>query len=294
MRTMAKNWKLSAIAAFSLIVAMALGIVAFAMADILLLRPPLAKNPGELVAIFSSAPKERFGRVSFPDYEYYRDHNRTLTDIAAYPNSIAINAGTFANQVVVVSSCAVSDNYFSVMGILPLAGRFFEKGDDRKRTPVIVLTYAGWLRFNRDPRIIGKQIFYGRDAMTIIGVAPKNFKGAAFGFEPDIISHFDPNDDDRRRDNRRLILLGRLRPGVSPEQARGDLQGLSRQLAETYPKADAERIANIAPASTQPPDNRADARRYSALLIIGIFFVLLIACANAANLLLAIGAGGRR
>lgn len=294
MRTILKNWKLSAIAAFSLMVAMALGTVAFAIADILLLRPPMAANPGELLSIFSSSPREPFGRISLPDYEYYRDHNRTLTDIAAYANSIGINAGTFENHVIIVSACPVSDNYFSVMGIQPLAGRFFEKGDDRKRTPVIVLTYAGWKRFNLDPRMIGKQIFYGRNAMTIIGVAPKHFKGAAFGFEPDIITHFDLNDDDLRRENRRLILLGRLKSGVSPQQARGDLQALSRQLAETYPKADADRVAGVEPATTQPPDNRSDARMFSALLIVAIFFVLLIACANAANLLLAIATGRRR
>src|SRR5579862_3175688 len=172
MRTIVKNWKLTAIAAFSLTVAMALGIVAFAIADILLLRPPMAKNPGELVAIFTSAPKEPFGRVSYPDYEYFRDNVRTLTGIAAYPNSIGINAVTFENHAVILSACVVSDNYFSVMGIQPLAGRFFEQGDDRKRTPVIVLTYAGWTRFNRDPGIIGKKIIFGHDGKTIIGIAP--------------------------------------------------------------------------------------------------------------------------
>ena len=291
---MVKNWKLSAIAAFSLTVAMALGIFAFTIADILLLRPPLAKNPQDLVAIFSSAPKEPFGRISFPDYEYYRDHNRTLTGIAAYANSIGINAGTFENHIVIVSASPVSDNYFSVLGIEPLAGRFFEQGDDRKHTPVIVLTYSGWTRFHRDPHIIGKKILYGHNALTIIGIAPKNFKGAAFGFEPDTIGHFNLNDDDLRPGNRRYILLGRLRPGVSVQQARGDLQALSRQLAETYPKADANRRAGVEPATTQPPDNRADARLYSALLLLAIFFVLLIACANAANLLLAIATGRRR
>ena len=81
MRRILKDWKLSAIAAFSLTVAMALGIVAFAIADILLLRPPMAKNPRELVAIFASAPKEPFGRISFPDYEYYRE-GRKLVDTA--------------------------------------------------------------------------------------------------------------------------------------------------------------------------------------------------------------------
>ena len=293
-RPILKHWKLSAIAAFSLTVAMALAIVAFAISDVLLLRPPLAKNPAELASIFTSTPQERFGRVSFPDYEYYRDNNRAFTDIAAYPNSINITAGTFENHVAIVSGCPVSDNYFSVMGIQPLAGRFFEKGDDKRQARTIVLTYAGWTRFNRDPKIIGKQIVYGHNGMTIIGIAPKNFKGAAFGFEPDVINHFDLNDGDRRRENRSFILLGRLKPGVSREQARAEMRGLSQQLAQSYPKEDKDRVADIAPASTLPPDAAADARLTSALLIIAIFFILLIACANAANLLLAIATGRRR
>jgi len=289
MRAILKNWKLSAIAAFSLTVAMALAIVAFSISDILLLRPPLAKNPAELVSIFTTTPQERFGRVSFRDYEYYRDNNRVFTDIAAYPNSIGLNAGTFENRIVILTTCPVSDNYFSVMGIEPLAGRFFEKGDDRKKTPLVVLTYAGWLRLNRDPNIIGKQIYY-HDPMTIIGIAPKNFKGAAFGFEPDVIGHFDLNDDDPRR----FTLLGRLKPGVSRGQARAEIQGLSRQLAQTYPKEDKDRVADLAPATTQAADNVSDARLISTLLIIAIFCILLIACANAANLLLAIATGRRR
>ena len=294
MRAIFKNWKLSAIAAFSLTIAMALAMVGFAISDILLLRPPLAKNPSDLVSIFTRTPQESFGRVSFPDYEYYRDHNRTFTDIAAYPNSLGINAATFEDRIVIVSSCAISDNYFSVMGFPPLAGRFFEKGDDRKRTPAAVLTYAGWLRFNRDPNILGKQIFYGHDGMTIVGIAPRNFKGAAFGFEPDVITHFDINDDDRRRDNRRFILLGRLKPGVPMQRARVEIEALSRQLAQAYPKEDKDRVAGLAPATTQAPDNVSDARLISALLIVSIFFILMIACANAANLLLAIATGRRR
>ncbi len=293
MRAILKNWKLSAIAAFSLTVAMALAIVAFSISDILLLRPPLAKNPAELVSIFTRTPQERFGRVSFPDYEYYRDNNRVFTDVAAYPNSISISVGTFEGRSVILSSCPVSDDYFSVMGIQPLAGRFFEKGDDRKKTPSVVLTYAGWLRFHRDPNIIGKQIRY-HEPTTIIGVAPKTFKGAAFGFEPDVIGHFDLNDDDRKRDHRNFILLGRLNRGASLQQARVEVQALSRQLAQEYPKEDQDRVADLAPAGTLPPDSASEARLISALLIVAVFFVLLIACANAANLLLAIATGRRR
>jgi len=295
MRAMLKNWKLSAIAAFSLIIAMALAIVAFALSDALLLRPPVAKNPGQLFDIFTSSPKEPFGRVSYPDYECYRDNNRVFSGVAAYANSIGINSDIFEDHVLIVTTCPVSDNYFSVMGIQPLMGRFFEAGDDRNKTRTVVLTYVGWTtRFHSDPHIVGKQLFAGHDPRTIIGVAPKAFTGAAFGFEPDVMGHFEPDDDDRRRDNRRYILLARLKPGVSQAQARVEVRGLGEQLGREYPKEDKDRAADIAPAGAFPPDARADARLISALLIAAIFFILLIACANAANLLLAIATGRRR
>src|ERR1700722_9151523 len=105
MRAILKNWKLSAVAAFSLTIAMALAVVGFAISDILLLRSPFAKNPAELVSIFTRTPQERFGRVSFPDYEYYRDNNRVFTDIAAYPNSISLNAATFEDRIAILTSC---------------------------------------------------------------------------------------------------------------------------------------------------------------------------------------------
>ncbi len=296
MRALLKNWKLSAVAAFSLTIAMALAVVGIRDRELdISFRLPFAKNPAELVSIFTRTPQERFGRVSFPDYEYYRDNNRVFTDIAAYPNSVSLNAATFEDRIAILTSCPVSDNYFSVMGIQPLAGRFFERGDDRKKAPSVVLTYAGWLRWSRDPNIIGKQMKLDHDAITIIGVAPRNFKGAAFGFEPDVMAHFDLNDDYRRRDDRRFILLGRLKTAVPIRRARAEVETLSRQLAAAYPKEDADRIADlIALASTQAPDNVSDARLISALLIVAIFLVLLIACANAANLLLAVATGRRR
>lgn len=291
---MLKNWRLSAIAAFSLAIAMALGVVSFSISNAILLRAPLAENPRELLSIFTNTPKERFQFISYPDYLTYRDHSRSFLDVAAYPNSIGIYAATFEGRIVIVTTCPISDNYLSVMGIHPLMGRFFEKGDDDKRSPVIVLTYAGWRRFNFDPHIVGKQIVYGHDPVTIIGVAPKDFKGAAFGFEPDVIRHFDINDDDRRRDNRRLILLGRLQHGVSREQARAEVRGLSQQLAREYPAEDKDRIADVLPAGALPPGDAQDAHLISELLVIAIFFILLIACANAANLLLAIATERRR
>src|SRR5580658_9113721 len=138
-RVILKNWKLSAVAAFSLTIAMALGVVGFAIANSALYRLPAARNPSELVQIYTGTPQARVQNISYPDYEFYRDHNRAFSDIAAYPFSIGLNMLTFENRLEVVVGCQVSENYFSTMGMRPVLGRFFEPGDDRRRTPLAVL-----------------------------------------------------------------------------------------------------------------------------------------------------------
>jgi predicted permease len=294
-RSILKNWKLSAVAAFSLTVAMALGVVGFAIANSALFRLPAAKNASELFQIYTGTPRARVQSISYPDYEYYRDHNRSFSDIAAYPFSIDVQALRFENRMQLAVACQVSDNYFSTMGIRPVLGRVFERGDDRRNTPLAVMTYAGWLRWNRDPNIIGKQMKLNQATMTIIGVAPQGFTGPLFGFAADLVTNFwDRTEEENSRETSRLTLLGRLRPGVTRDQARADLQGLSGQLARDFPKQDGHHVADFIPATALPPDSVAAARLASALLAIIIVFILLIACANAANLLLAIATGRRR
>lgn len=296
LRAIFKNWRLSAIAAFSLSVAMGLAIVGVTISDSALFRLPAAKDPSRMVSIFSETARERFENISYPDYEFYRDHNRSFTDIAAFPFSIGLNAITVADRLEIASECAVSENYFSVMGMKPLLGRFFEKGGDRSGAAVAVLTYAGWTRWNRDPKLIGR-IAYTLDhtPVTIIGVAPKEFTGPMLGFGADLIVNFwDWRPQDLAREARGLKLLGHLKPGVSIQQARADLAALSAHLARDYPKEDAGRVAELVPATMLPPDGISDARLICGLLMIVIVFILLIACANAANLLLAIATGRRR
>jgi predicted permease len=296
LRAILKNWKLSAIAAFSLTVAMALGVVGFSISNTALFRLPAAKDPARMVTIFSNTARERFQNISYPDYEFYRGHNRSFTDVAGFPFSIGMNAIRVADRVELAAECAVTDNYFSVMGLRPLLGRFFEPGDDRNHQALAVLTYAGWTRWNRDPNLIG-HVAHTLDhhPVTIIGVAPKEFTGSLLGFGADLIVNFwDWHDEDFGRDSRRLILLGSLKPGVSMQQARAELATLSATLARDSPKQDGGHVADLVPATMLPPDGISDARLICGLLLIVIVFILLIACANAANLLLAIATGRRR
>lgn len=175
------------------------------------------------------------------------------------------------------------------MGIPPVLGRGFREGDEQ--APVAVLTYACWKRWGSNPNIIGQSLISNRRTVTIVGVAPKNFTGVAFGFAADVILPVAPNTD---RTARNLFLIGRERDGVSLSQARADMHLLADQLAEAYPQADKRRTAILAPASVLPPFARSTAELISAVVIAMALMILLIACANVANLLLGLATGRKQ
>ena len=124
MRMLRKHWKLTAIACFFLSIAMALGVVSFSVANTFLLLPPAAPEPDRLVMIYSHSATEAAAQISYPDYQYFREHNHVFLDVAAAPNSISVNEDrNFENQQVKVLSRPVSGNYLAVLGIRPYLGR---------------------------------------------------------------------------------------------------------------------------------------------------------------------------
>src|SRR5438309_6149066 len=178
----------------------------------------------------------------------------------------------------------VSANYFDVMGIRPFLGRFFAAKD--KSGPLsAVMTYACWQRLGADPHIAGKQ--FGQ--YTIIGVAPRSFTGSFYGLNGDLLTLVESGDVawTTRRESRQLFLIGRLRSGVSRRQAQTEVAGLAAQLATAWPKEDGKRTAVVTRATLLPPDALATAELASGILVGLVLLVLLIACANVANLLLA-------
>jgi predicted permease len=292
-RSLRRYWKLTAISVFSLSIAMALGVLALSLSNTVLLLPPSAPAADRLVTIFSRSPGEDIGQISYPDYQYLREHNHVFTDIAAAPNSVGLSDSIDdQGREVKVIGRPVSENYFAVLGMRPYLGRFFSPGDDKGDAPEAVMTWQCWKRLGADRHIVGKSI----SGRTIVGVSPREFTGGLYGVNGDLFDTLRDTDRSQFTDRarRRLVLTARLKPGVTRERAQAEMTTLAGQLASAYPKEDKQRTVVVARATLLPPDAMSDAQWLTAVLMALVLLVVLIACANVANLLLAAAVGRRQ
>ncbi len=292
-RTLRDNWKVTVVAVLSLGAAMTLGVASLAVSNTFLVLPPAGRDPDRLVTISQQVPGNDNVEISYPDYEYFRAHNHVFSGLAGAPNSISVNFQAGDGREIRVISRPVSDNYFSVLGIQPFLGRLFVDGDDRADPPVAVMTYACWKRLGSDPNIVGRQIAQH----TVVGVAPKEFTGSLYGLNGDLVLSLSAEERSPKREERHLILLGRLKPGVTRQQTEAEMRALTGQLAAAFPaavKEEKDRKTVLSRATLLPPDALPTAEAIGAILLGLVLLVLLIACANVANLLLAMAVGRRR
>ena len=291
-RILLKNWKLAAIAIVSLAVALALGIVGFGLFNAILLRPPYAQNPQQLVSLFTVPnPRDHQG-LSYPDYVYLRDHNTVFSHVAGLPYSISKEGASLEGRAFMASINSVSDNYFETMGLKPELGRLFKLGDGDRTHKLAIVTYAEWQRLGADRNIVGKIINIDRNPWTIVGVGPRGFTGPVFGFAADIVTLAEAAGTSPERftdhGDRWIGPIGRLKPGVTIAQARVEIESMWRQLEAAYPKDEAGLAIDVEPTRILHPDMLPDAKLISAIVLFIMALILLVACANVANLLLAI------
>ncbi|HYN85037.1 MAG TPA: ABC transporter permease [Pyrinomonadaceae bacterium] len=275
------------------LVALALGIGAntaiFSVVNAVLLRPLPYKDADRIVILRERTPKMDLS-FSYPNFQDLRDQNEVVEDLAAFRRE-SFNL-TGAGEPERLSGRMVSHTFFTTLGAEPQHGRVFAAEDDRTGAPrAAVLSHGFWQRrFAADPALVGKQLTLNGDSYTVVGVAAPGF---AFGAETDVyvpIGLFEERYKDRGA-HPGISIIGRMRPGVTLEQARAGLDAVMARLEEQYPDSNKEHRVY---AETLYENTVGDVRTSLYVLLGAVAFVLLIACANVANLLLARSAGRQK
>jgi predicted permease len=268
-----------------------------------ILRPLPVEKPDELVAPFWGSKKdaEVWGGLSYANYVDLREQNQSLSGLLAWSlTSAGVSAGASGDsaRAEVAWGELVSSNYFDVLGVKPVLGRGFLPEEERTPNthPVVVISHELWQqRFSGDTGMVGRTIYLNGAPFTVVGVAPATFKGLKFVFRqafwvPLMMSATLGTGGDWETDRGwgRFNALGRLKPGVTLAQAEADLNRIAEALAQQYPNNNADTKVQI----VSEPDGRildgTKTFRLGALLALCTAgLVLLVACANVANLLLA-------
>ncbi len=293
LRILRKNPGFAGVAVLSLALGIGANSTVFSLVDTFVLRPWPVRDPGALLAIKTNSPKEPGDRSSsLPDYSDISSQAGTFSGVVAYGLRGGFVSGE--GQGLEAQVEVVSQNYFAVLGVGALRGRVFSPRPEAASAEArsVVVSYALWQTyFGADPFLPGKSTLLDGQQFTVVGIAPREFCGLRRGPSPGIWvttggwatmvpSEARANAD---RDNRWLSVAGRLRPGVSIGEARAQLQTLARRIQTASPATNRDIGFFAHPAS----DADREAMTPGLLLMAMVGLVLLISCANVANLLLA-------
>lgn len=271
------------------VVTLALGIGAntaiFSVVNTVLLRPLPYPNPDELVMVWETAPKLGFPHndVAPANFIDWRDQNRAFAQIAAFGgNSMSL---TGRGEPERIEGARVSASLFPLLGVAPVLGRVFTAEEDRPDAPgVIVLSHGLWQRrFGGDPGIIGQTLTLNYRPFTVIGVMPAPFRFPDREQEFWLPMAFEPEEAAGRGDHY-LHVVARLGPGVTMWQAQAEMADIAARLERQYPRTNTEQGVVLVPLHEEFV---GDIRKPLLILLGVVGFVLLIACANVTNLLLA-------
>lgn len=307
-RVLRKSPGFSAVAVLSLALGIGANTTIFTVVNAILLHPLPVKDISQVVELDTIDTKTHVGfanatklGLSFRNFQDYQKQNEVLSGVACIlPTPLTWSGGAEPRQV---NGQMVSANYFDVLGLQPAAGRFFLPDEDTKLSGnnVAVISYSFWAnKLGSDPNEIGKTLTLNAMPYTVIGVAPKGFKGTfTFGsaeqiwvptsMHPQILTGFAEEFFNDRRFLNTIGGVGRLKPGISISQAEASLKTIASQLEKDFPKDNGGRSIALTPlAEAAVGVNQHDQIALAGTMMMTVVgLVLLIACANLANLLLA-------
>jgi predicted permease len=282
----------------TVVLTLALGVGAttaiFSTVHGLMLKSLPFRDANRIIALSATHPQVKGGvEATYPDYEDWRAQQTTFAQVAAYstlnPDTVSLVTEGHSEQV---HRVLASGNFFSLLGVSPLIGRTFNEQDESpKNNHVAVLSTEAWQRyFGRDPNVVGRNVDLNGASYTIVGVLPA---GAAYPAEGEVWLPLSLLDQETRESRvwHSVNVLGRLRPGSGLPEAKADIEAIAARLAVAYPATNRNAGVLLTPLREQ----LVGTLRPALLSLLGaVVLVLLIACANVANLLMVRAAASRR
>jgi len=303
LRMMVKNPGFTAAAVISLALGIGANTTIFTFAKAAFLQTVPMQDPSRVVALFSTQNNPRGPEFEFLEVPYlnaldYREKNDVFSGV-----TITISAGVtldISGKDVPAGATLTNWDLFNILGVQPALGRAFHPDEDSKpgSAPVVVLGYAFWNKqFGADRGILGRNLIVNHQQFTVIGVAPRSFENLGVLGSPDIWVPMTMHDQILTgtakewyydRGARLCDVVARLKPGVSVKAAQDSIKALARSLQHEFPKDNSGRSAQILPINDTviPPEIRGQAIQATTLIMAIVGLILLIACANVANLLL--------
>ena len=300
LRTLMKNPGFTLIAVLTLALGIGANTAMFSVVNAVLLRPLPFPQPERLVTIWGTHSKlnESKRALSYPDIADLQSMNATFENVAAYDEASMTMTGI--GQPIHIPAARVNANIFSVLRVSPILGRTFAPGDDRAGTFVTVLSHALWQsQFHGDPNVIGQSVDIEGRSYNIIGVMPRGFAFPIDSVPPQLWRTYaalaTPINGEKPQTQERgshfLAAIARLKTGITAEQANQDAEMVGQRLAEQYPDTNKYLGLQAEPALQALV---GDVQPQLYILLGAVALVLLIGCANVANLLLARATGRRR
>jgi predicted permease len=284
------------------VITLALGIGAnttiFSVMNATLLKPISFPDPGRLVLVWQTYGKATgdYNIVSAPNYWDFERQNKVFEGMALCDSAgrgYNLSAGGNSREPEQVSGLRVSASFFPVLGVQPFLGRNFLKEEEiRGKDHEVILSYGLWQRrYGAERALVGKTIKVDGEDFTVVGVMPRGFDWQFWSGHRQLWVPVGYTEGDKQRGGNSFISFARLKPGVTVAQARAEMEGIGTRLSQQYPNDDADMSATVIPMNTFGTENF---RSTVLALLAAVGFVLLIACVNIANLLLARGAARQK